>query len=150
MIQRKQTIYLLLVLAALIVCLCLPIGKLTNSASLGQELAVYNIGLYTSTGINAHPILFVDIVVVAALSLINIFLYNKRKLQMKICVVNIVLCLVWYAYYAFMAISMFKGIGSFSMSFAMCLPFVAIILLVLAYKGIKADEELIKSMSRIR
>lgn len=150
MIQRKQTIYLLLTLAALIVCLCLPIGKLTNSASLGQEVAVYNIGLYTSTGINAHPILFVDIVVVAALSLINIFLYNKRKLQMKICVVNIVLCLVWYAYYAFMAISMFKGIGSFSMSFSMCLPFVAIILLVLAYKGIKADEELIKSMSRIR
>ena len=143
MIQRKQTIYLLLALAALIVCLCLPIGKLTNSASLGQEVAVYNIGLYTSTGINAHPILFVDIVVVAALSLINIFLYNKRKLQMKICVVNIVLCLVWYAYYAFMAISMFKGIGSFSMRFAMCLPFVAIILLVLAYKGIKADEELI-------
>ncbi len=141
---------MLLALAALIVCLCLPIGKLTNSASLGQEVAVYNIGLYTSTGINAHPILFVDIVVVAALSLINIFLYNKRKLQMKICVVNIVLCLVWYAYYAFMAISMFKGIGSFSMRFAMCLPFVAIILLVLAYKGIKADEELIKSMSRIR
>lgn len=69
---------------------------------------------------------------------------------MKICVVSIVLCLVWYAYYAFMAFSMFKGIGTFSMSFAMCLPFVAIILLVLAHKGIKADEELIKSMSRIR
>lgn len=150
MIQRKQTIYLLLALAMLIVCLCLPIGKLTNSATLGADVAVYNIGLYTSNGINAHPILFVDIVVVATLSLINIFLYNKRKLQMRICVVNIILCLVWYAYYAFMALSMFKGIGKFSMSFAVCLPFVAIILLVLARSGIKADEELIKSMSRIR
>lgn len=150
MIQRKQTVYLLLALAALIVCLCLPIGKLTNSATLGSEVAVYNIGLYTTTGMEAHPILFVDIVVVAALSFINILLYNKRKLQMKICVVNIILCLVWYAYYAFMALSMFKGIGSFSMSFAVCLPFVAIILLALAHSGIKADEELIKSMSRIR
>ncbi len=150
MIQRKQTIFLLLALAALIVCLCLPIGKLTNSATLGAEVAVYNIGLYTSTGISAHPILFVDIVVVATLTFIDVFLYKKRKLQMKICVVNIILCLVWYAYYAFMALSMFKGIGTFSMSFAICLPLVAIILLALARSGIKADEELIKSMSRIR
>lgn len=150
MIQRKQTIFLLLALAALIVCLCLPIGKLTNSATLGAEVAVYNIGLYTSTGISAHPILFVDIVVIATLTFIDVFLYKKRKLQMKICVVNIILCLVWYAYYAFMALSMFKGIGTFSMSFAICLPLVAIILLALARSGIKADEELIKSMSRIR
>jgi hypothetical protein len=150
MIQRKQTIYLLLALAALIVCLCLPIGKLTNSASLGAEVSVYNIGLYTNTGINVHPILFVDIVVVATLSFINIFLYKKRKLQMKLCLINIALCLVWYAYYAFMAISMFKGIGTFSICFAVCLPLVAIVLQGLARSGIKADEELIKSMSRIR
>lgn len=113
-------------------------------------MAVYNLGFYTNTGIKAHPILFVDIVVAATLSFINIFLYKKRKLQMKICVVGILLCLVWYAYYAFMAFSMFKGIGTFSMSFAVCLPLVAIILLALARSGIKADEELIKSMSRIR
>lgn len=150
MIQRKQTIYLLLALAVLIVCLCLPIGKLTNSASLGAEVSVYNIGLYTNTGINVNPILFVDIVVVATLSFINIFLYKKRKLQMKLCLVSIALCLVWYAYYAFMACSMFKGIGTFSICFAVCLPLVAIVLQGLARSGIKADEELIKSMSRIR
>ncbi len=149
MIQRKQTIYLLLALAALIVCLCLPIGSLT-STTLGAETLVYNLGLYTNTGVSVHPILFVDIVVVATLSLINIFLYNKRKLQMRICVVSIILCLVWYAYYAFMVLSMFKGIGAVSISFAVCLPFVAIVMLVLARSGIKADEELIKSMSRIR
>ncbi len=149
MIQRKQTIYLLLALAALIVCLCLPIGRLT-STTLGAETLVYNLGLYTNTGVSVHPILFVDIVVVATLSFINIFLYNKRKLQMRICVVSIILCLVWYAYYAFMVLSMFKGIGAVSISFAVCLPFVAIVMLVLARSGIKADEELIKSMSRIR
>lgn len=149
MIQRKQTIYLLLALAALIVCLCFPIGRLT-STTLGAETLVYNLGLYTNTGVSVHPILFVDIVVVATLSFINIFLYNKRKLQMRICVVSIILCLVWYAYYAFMVLSMFKGIGAVSISFAVCLPFVAIVMLVLARSGIKADEELIKSMSRIR
>lgn len=98
----------------------------------------------------AHPLLFVDIVIVASLTLIDIFLYNKRKLQIGICIANIVLCLAWYGYYAFMALGGLKALGSFSMSFAACLPFVAIVLFILARNGIKADENLLKSMDRIR
>lgn len=149
MIQRKQTVYLLLALAALIVCLCLPIGKLTGNA-LGATASVYNIGIYAQGKLAAHPLLFVDIVIVASLTLIDIFLYNKRKLQIGICVANIVLCLAWYGYYAFMALGGLKALGSFSMSFAACLPFVAIVLFILARNGIKADENLLKSMDRIR
>lgn len=149
MIQRKQTIFLLLALAALIVCLCLPIGTLTGN-SLGATASVYNIGLFVQGKLAAHPLLFVDLVIVATLTLIDIFLYNKRKLQIGICVANIVLCLAWYAYYAFMALSGFKALGTFSMSFAACLPLVAIVLFILARNGIKADENLLKSMDRIR
>ena len=134
MIQRKQTIFLLLALAALIVCLCLPIGKLTGNA-LGATASVYNIGIFVQGKLAAHPLLFVDLVIVASLTLIDIFLYNKRKLQIGICLANIVLCLAWYAYYAFMALS-----G----------PLVAIVLFILARSGIKADENLLKSMDRIR
>lgn len=149
MIQRKQTIFLLLALAALIVCLCLPIGKLTGNA-LGATASVYNIGIFAQGKLAAHPLLFVDLVIVASLTLIDIFLYNKRKLQMGICLANIVLCLAWYAYYGFMALSGFKALGTFSMSFSACLPFVAIVLFILARNGIKADENLLKSMDRIR
>ncbi len=90
MIQRKQTIFLLLALAALIVCLCLPIGKLTGNA-LGATASVYNIGIFVQGKLAAHPLLFVDLVIVASLTLIDIFLYNKRKLQIGICLANIVL-----------------------------------------------------------
>ena len=149
MIQRKQTVYLLLALAALIVCLCLPIGKLTGN-SLGATASVYNIGIFAQGKLAAHPLLFVDIVIAASLTLIDIFLYNKRKLQIGICVANIVLCLAWYGYYAFCVLHLFKDMGTFHPRFAGCLPLVALILFVLAYRGIKADEELVRSMDRIR
>lgn len=150
MIQRKQTIYLLLALVDLIVCLCLPIGKLSGQQILGTIVPVYNLGIYNNTGFSAYPVPFIDIVVVSTLALINIFLFKKRNLQIKICDCSIILCILWYAYYAYMAFAMFKDVGSFYFSFAACLPFVAIVLLLLARLGIKADEELIRSMSRIR
>lgn len=148
MIQRKQTIFLLLALAAMIVCLCLPIGRI-ETAPLGHSLW-YNYGLYTGKSFSAQPLLFIDLVVAAALSFLDIFLYNKRKFQMRLCSASIILCVVWYCYYAFRAISEFMPQNGFNIGFAVCLPFIAIVFLILAHRGIKADEELIKSMDRIR
>lgn len=54
MIQRRQTVYLLLALASLIVCLCLPIGKIDDTA--GKVVAVwYNYGLTVNNVVTAHP-----------------------------------------------------------------------------------------------
>lgn len=149
MIQRKQTIFLLLALAAMIVCLCLPIGRV-DAKALGSGLVWYNIGTYASTGIHFQPLLFIDLVVASSLTLIDIFLFNKRKLQAQLCVVGILLCIVWYGYYIFNACAVYGSLDGFHIGFAACLPFVAIVLLFLARRGIKADEALIKSMDRIR
>lgn len=55
MIQRRQTVYLLLALASLIVCLCLPIGKIDDTA--GKVVAVwYNYGLTVNNVVTAHPV----------------------------------------------------------------------------------------------
>lgn len=149
MIQRKQTIFLLLALAAIIVCLCLPIGSV-EPKGMGAAVAWYNFGVYFGSALSARPLLFVDLVVVGALTFLDIFLYNRRKMQMRICVGGIILCLAWYGYYIFSALSYFSAQGAFHIKFAVCLPLVAIIFLFMAHRGIKADEELIKSMDRIR
>lgn len=146
MIQRKQTIFLLLALAALIVCLCLPIGNAQASAGLGGAVAYYNLGAYLGNAFTPHPVPFVDLVIAGAIALIDIFLYNKRKLQMTLCTVDIILGVLWYCWYVFMVVS----VDGFKPAFAACLPLVAIIFLFMARRGIKADEELIKSMDRIR
>lgn len=149
MIQRKQTLFLLLALACLLVCLCLPIGAI-EPKSMGAGPVLFNYGLYADRAFTAQPIPFVDLVVTGALMLITIFLYKKRKVQMQLCTVGVVLLLAWYGYYAFCFFSKFAAMGTFHPRFAACLPLVAIILVVLAYRGVKADEELIKSMDRIR
>lgn len=147
MIQRKQTIFLLLALAAIIVCLCLPIGTATVSTTqLGGVAVYYNLGVYLGNAFTPHPVPFVDLVITGAIALVTIFLYNKRKVQMKLCVLDIILCLLWYGWYAAMILT----VDGIKVSFAACLPLVSIIFLVLARKGVKADEDLIKSMDRIR
>ena len=149
MIQRKQTVFLLLALAAVIGCLCLPLAGI-EPRGMGAGYLWYNLGLYGNGGIVAHPLLFVDMVIVGTLSFVDVFLYRKRPLQAKLCIVNIILCLVWYATYAYYAFSVLASVGTVHHKFSGCLPLVAIILFVMAYRGIKADEDLIKSMDRIR
>lgn len=149
MIQRKQTIFLLLALLALIACLCLPIGKI-EPKGMGMPTIWYNLGLFTDGAVHAQPIPFVDLVVTGILSFIAIFLYKKRMVQAKLCSVSMILCVAWYAYYAFCALYEFQTIGTFHVTFAACLPFVAFILLIMAHRGIIADEKLVRSMDRIR
>lgn len=149
MIQRKQTVFLLMALAAVIVCLCMPLGKI-EPKGMGAEALWYNLGLYSNGKVIAHPLPFVDLVIVGTLAFSDIFLYRRRPLQAKLCIVNIILCLVWFATCAYYAFAVFPAVGTFHPMFAGCLPLVALILFVMAYRGIKADEELIKSMDRIR
>lgn len=149
MIQRKQTIFLLLAVSALIVCLCLPIGRIEPK---GMEMPTiwYNLGLFTDGAVHTQPVPFVDLVIAGTLSFIAIFLYKKRMLQARLCTASMILCLAWYAYYAFCALNEFQTGGTFHVAFAACLPFVAFVLLILARRGITADEKLVRSMDRIR
>lgn len=151
MIQRKQTLFLLLALACVIVCLCLPVATLESKA-MGEGVRWYSLGLYSGRGFDPHPLPFVDLVVVGSLTLISIFLYRRRPVQMALCTANIVLCLAWYAAFAgywFLG-SVDSASTSLRVHFAFCLPLVAVVLLVLARAGVKADEKLVRSMDRIR
>ncbi len=150
MIQRIQTLYLLLAEAVLIVCLCLPIGSI-EPQGMGSFHLLYNIGIYQEQGFVVRPILFADIVITAILSSATVCMYRRRPLQMRLCKVGILLCLLWYAYYAYSAFIGLQANGNiFHVRLAASFPLIAIILMVLAHRSIKADERLVKSMDRIR
>ncbi len=150
MIQRIQSLYLLLAAAVLMVCICLPIGSV-EPQGMGVPAAFYSLGLKQSQGFAFHPLLFIDLVLTAALALVTVFMFKRRQLQMRLCVVGVVLCLLWYAVYAYCACVCLPVDGAvFHVGFAACLPAVALILLLMARRGVKADEELVRSMDRIR
>ncbi len=89
-------------------------------------------------------------IVSAVLSFITIFLFKNRKLQFVMNRLNILLnfLLVGFIVYHLLTLSgdakvSEKGIGSF-------LPLLSVILLVFANKFIKKDEDLVKSVDRLR
>ncbi len=141
MIQRIQTIYLLLssiTSGGLIFIFNLWISK-------GEKIFVLDLFSNKSISLQLIPIMFC---ISSILAIVNIFIFNNRKLQFVIgrILILINLFLLGLLIYQSLMISgeiSEKGIGMF-------LPILAILLLVLANKAIKKDEDLVKSVDRLR
>ena len=151
MIQRKQTLFLVLAIILSITCLCMPIGIL-EPIGMGTPTVLWNLGtVVPGSGVQfSNWPLFAFLAVSVVLEIIAIFTYHRRMLQAKLCSWSIVLCLAWYAYFAFSILNGFGKSFTFHLQFAACLPLVAIIALVLARRGVIQDEKLIRSADRIR
>ncbi len=151
MIQRKQTIYLLLALVLTVVCLCLPVGRfLPVGMGLGSEM--YNLWIVDkATGATSCPAwaLFAILIVTCPVTLAAIFGYKNRRQQARYCLFVALLYVGWYIAYAAFGL-MLGGTAKFHPSFAACLPFVSFVLVLLARKGINDDEKLVRAADRIR
>jgi len=142
MIQRIQSIYLLLVIF-------LSIGapfffKLWVEAD--NEVFAFDLFAYESILYKLVPI---SIIISALLALITIFRYNDRQQQFVLgrIIILINLFLLGILIYLFLNIpgEIFseKGIGMF-------IPSIVILFSVLANKAIRKDENLVKSVDRLR
>lgn len=149
MIQRKQTVFLLLALAAVVACLMMPVG-FYEPLAMGGNLYVT---CFSTRGL-AEPSfnygLFATLLLACPVTLWAVFAFKNRKFQARLCTVNMLLMVAWYAFYALKAFVDVVPETSFKPLFASCLPFVALILYVLARKGIIADEKLVRAADRIR
>lgn len=139
MIQRIQTVYLAIAALAKGLLFAFPFATAEKTAE-----GVFMDG---DLDLNDHVSLMALTVLTLLLAAISIFLFKNRALQMKISIGAIVLSLGLLgtaAYFAFGgAVSATVGIGFF-------LPVIAIIMYFLAYKGIKSDDNLVKSSNRLR
>ena len=154
MIQRKQTIYLFLAAVACIVCMCLPLGIL-QLQGMGVEPVLYNMALVQTEGNSptydfVYLPLFIALAIPAVVALVAIFLFKNRKLQARLCSFNLLLLLVWMALFAYYKYFQLTAIGELQQTWSSVLPFVAAVFNYLAYKGIKADERLVRAADRIR
>ncbi|KFF18509.1 DUF4293 domain-containing protein [Flavobacterium hydatis] len=137
MIQRIQTIYLLLTFAVTgILMFFVPLWTTADAKPyyfMQNQVYVILLGLSTM------------------LSIISIISYKKRQNQFVMGRLNIILNLILLGLFVYHSLNVSgetpavseKGIGMF-------LPIVAIVLLVLANKAIKKDEDLVKSVDRLR
>ena len=137
MLQRIQTIYLLIA-AGISAGLIFVFNLWTNIEGVqvfAQEEVLY---FYLFLGS-------------AALSLISIFRYKDRQSQFVLGRLNIILNFILLGLFVYRSLSLSgeasdvseKGIG-------IILPILSIVFLVLANKAIKKDEDLVKSVDRLR
>src|SRR5437763_16533348 len=84
--------------------------------------------------------------IVILLCLVALFLYKNRRRQLTLTIINIILSIILLTLY-FLQMQKFEtGIISLSCLFVLAIP----IFLVLAARGIWKDENLIKSLDRLR
>ena len=149
MIQRIQSVYLLVVSILMVICMCNPVGSIIASTNEISEFGNLFITLPDGTKDYAPWALFVILLVVAVFAFVTIFLFKKRMLQIRLTIFSSV---VLIGYYLVMAALIFMTAEetSFTPSWTICLPFVGIILNWLAIRGIGADEALVKAYDRLR
>jgi len=142
MIQRKQTLWLLLATIAAFLTLKFPFytGNVLDTATNIKTFKSLNAGNY------GNMLITILSVSVGVIALITIFLYSDRKKQMLITVVNTVLSLLIIALYYLQTKTFVDG----AFSIAAILTFIIPISLIAAIIGIRSDEKLIKSVDRLR
>ncbi|CAA0193699.1 conserved membrane hypothetical protein [Tenacibaculum maritimum] len=143
MIQRIQSIYLLV--AALIS------GGLISIVSLwtNSKTEVYASNLLASTSLveKCIPVLFF---ISALIALTTLFLFKNRKLQFVLNRCNMLINLFLLGALIYVSLILPGETSVFKKGIGMFLPIIVILLLVLANKAIKKDEDLVKSVDRLR
>lgn len=151
MIQRIQTLLMSLVVLATAIVLWKPLLSYTDDTSTYQ---LYAGGLNDALGEMVISTLSLTILCSIALgiTLVAIFLFKKRMLQIRLNVFALVLQLGFYGllFYLNTQIKSDTGLAIDQYKLPIILPLINAILSFLAIRAIGKDEALIRSLDRIR
>ncbi len=138
MIQRIQTLFLVIGAGLLIAMLCTPMARIV-----GVEGAEGNIGYYTFTSV------FSLIVMTLVLEVVAIFSFKNRMRQMRLCILN---SLVLLGLQIYLAVIYFGPERDSSILFTITtiFPVCVIILDLIAARYIARDEAIVVASTRLR
>lgn len=155
MIQRIQTVFLILVtiFAGLFI-----VGDLFRfSGAANPEYLMNSRGIFQlaqdgvlNPELNT-PVLFVLSLLLPLVSLLSVFLFKNRKLQMRI------LLFLLFIIFLIGTLTVFYGLVfasqnllKLSPQFELFIPVLNFVLVILAYRGVKKDDDLVRSYDRLR
>ncbi|GAB1415506.1 DUF4293 domain-containing protein [Paludibacter sp.] len=155
MIQRIQSLYLFFIVALTSVTLFMPVAGLHNvENSIIYELNYKGLFSIDNSGdelIASTWMLTALMVIIPLLSLITIFLFKNRFLQLRLIIFNIVIMAGFYIL-LFIYLWQFGKILDAKMfvEIPSAFPLIGIVLSIMALKAVSKDISLIKSLNRIR
>ena len=138
MIQRQQTLWLLLASAAAILSFMFPFA-------VGDEMEK---NMLVRKVIDAGSNFFILLLTGASLvlSTVIIFLFKDRKLQMKLCLLGIITAVLIIILYIMQMNKLTKA----TIALFAVLPFAVLAGYFLAFRNIRKDEKLVKSLDKLR
>ncbi len=170
MIQRKQSIYLFFAAALLSITYFVPLSSFIGEK---DSLVLYLYKVESLVPGFSSPFssffilpLFVPVTLIVIISIVTIFLYNNRKLQLILVRFMLLLLLIYIGIYFFYYIDVLEnqsgGYASYQYSVTILetgmqiptvifiIPLVSAMLLFMAARGITNDEKLVRSTDRLR
>ena len=138
MIQRQQTLWLILSTLAAILSFSFPFAT-------GQILKD-NVAVFHSVDASSHFLLLILTGISIAISGATIFFYKDRKLQMRLCLLGLLAgagILIFY-------ILLMNKLEKATLALYSVLPVLLIVGYFMAYRNILKDEKLVRSLNKIR
>ena len=152
MIQRIQTLYLVAIVALMTTAIFTPLAYFVAGT---EEYLLYAFSL--KGGEVSYSTIYMGVIVAlsAIVPFVTIFLFKNRKLQIRLCAVELVLLIgsvIFMAIYYYLGSRMFANLEFATQGFriAIIFPLVALILDYLSLRAIFHDEMLVRSLDRIR
>jgi len=150
MLQRIQSLFLLLAAAAMLVASVSPLATFIYNSDevLFEAMGIYLNGTLTDSTWG----LFVIGAISSLLSMVTLFLYKNRMLQIRLSIFNMVIMVGFYLFFGFVLYQVYpvENLQFRSVEIGVIMPVIAIILTILAIRKIGADEALVRSLNRLR
>ena len=155
MIQRIQSVYLLL--TTLLSVLFLKGSYLNFIDKSGSVIEITFRGIIRDSGGQGFVLiekllpLSVVFILIPVLSLVTLFIFKNRNIQLWLTL-SLIMIIIGFIivsiYYSWFVISEYGA--EIVPGFKMIIPFLILVFTVLAYRGIRKDDRLIKSYDRLR
>ena len=147
-IQRIQTVYLLIAVILMAVFAFFP----ALSFELGGREFVYGALEAGKVGVtHIDPLMLTLVLLICFLAFIDIFLYKNLQRQMTVCFVDIIIGIAMLIAICIQAFYVGNRDGwTVTWHWAVLLPVLAIIMLMLAHKSMSNDKKALRDSDRLR
>lgn len=155
MIQRIQTVYLLVITVLTGLMFALPLASFMGD---GQTVSLFAGSIKDADAVQIVSTSYYMALLIAMATFLpfeTIFLFKRRMVQIRLCLVEIVLQVGVLAYLVYYILHIRSSVfayadHSMSLELSSIFPIVSIILSLLAYRAVVKDEALVNSLNRIR
>ena len=152
MIQRIQSVFLFISLCFMLPMFFVPVAEFVYETG---EILTFDFTGFSfkeaevTTRINTQWSILLFGILICALNFIIIFLYKSRVLQIRLCIYNILLIAGLIGIIFFIVYNV-QNVQAVWFRLPIVFPVISIILHYLAFRGIRKDELMVLSLSRLR